>query len=435
MQNQADMDETKKGHRPDNLTVQLHMNRRVYVGIWLLLIAPWVLLAAVFVAGQLFREVEKSGLLERAEQEGRRTHGKPGPWGQLEYVRIAIEPPEELVYITPADEAPTRWAFKGFDQGRLAEFLRTAGMPAEQIALLQTWAKPDAAAGGVVVTPPPEFVLGLESKARSRIYAELARFPENESQRFPFSMRPQFIEERFEASGLAPHIIADIRKMLYSFEDFLLLADVNVILPRLAGRREKVRVLKTLARKNTMVARLMLDEKTDVEKIVNYWAFGGRAKDVRPLLESLRRVPGGAKIDIAHLLPQFARRRLYTYPYPSDSAMDARRDCHWTSLNFFNSTPDDRYGDPAVAQQVIHASYYPISLGATLGDLVLVTTPKGEVVHSAVYIADDIVFTKNGAAFSQPWLLMRLDDLLTFFSSFYQNEGKLKAIFYRKREG
>jgi hypothetical protein len=49
------------------------------------------------------------------------------------------------------------------------------------------------------------------------------------------------------------------------------------------------------------------------------------------------------------------------------------------------------------------------------------------VIHSAVYIADDIMFTKNGRAYAQPWLLMRLKDVVTAYSF-----GKApRLVYYR----
>ena len=41
---------------------------------------------------------------------------------------------------------------------------------------------------------------------------------------------------------------------------------------------------------------------------------------------------------------------------------------------------------------------------------------KGIAVHSAVYVAGDFFFTKNGSNFNEPWILMNLDDLLTEYA-------------------
>ena len=51
------------------------------------------------------------------------------------------------------------------------------------------------------------------------------------------------------------------------------------------------------------------------------------------------------------------------------------------------------------------------------GDIYLFTLPNGDVLHSCVHLADNIVFTKNGATPSSPWILMTLDDVIAFYPS------------------
>jgi hypothetical protein len=36
--------------------------------------------------------------------------------------------------------------------------------------------------------------------------------------------------------------------------------------------------------------------------------------------------------------------------------------------------------------------------------------------HVAVYIADDILFTKNGTTFSLPWRYMRMEQMTEFYA-------------------
>ena len=51
-------------------------------------------------------------------------------------------------------------------------------------------------------------------------------------------------------------------------------------------------------------------------------------------------------------------------------------------------------------------------------------------IHAAVYIADDVVFTKNGGNDRQPWMLMKWDDLLARYP---QNDPIRPVIFHRKQ--
>jgi len=117
------------------------------------------------------------------------------------------------------------------------------------------------------------------------------------------------------------------------------------------------------------------------------------------------------------LIPQFARMRLYTYPFPSEDPVVLRQDCYWTAMNFFNAVPDDRFINPAYTKQVLMADYYPVQSELTFGDVVFLFDSKGQVLHSAVYLADDVVFTKNGAHYNEPWTLMKLEDMLAYYPS------------------
>ena len=153
--------------------------------------------------------------------------------------------------------------------------------------------------------------------------------------------------------------------------------------------------------------RLKITDKTDVDALAAYWGRGGRTKDVQPLMEAMAELPGEHSLPVTYLLPGFARRRIYTYPSVSEEPNAANRDCHWTALNFFNEEPDDRLGDRQYAAKVIASDYYVIYSGYQMGDLVLFMTAPGEVIHSAVYLADGVLFTKNGSRPSNPWMLVR----------------------------
>ncbi len=367
--------------------VHLHLTRRVFVVLLLVLIAPWVLLAAVWLARELFLRTQTSRASIQAATGGRVTYAVPGPWGRLRCTRIAIEPPAEAVFVNPEEEAPPRWVFPGYTLEKVRELFTVVGFKPEQVSFLIDRTRVDMATGTPVTSPSPAFVLEIPTETRRLLYRVLSAFPENPAQRFLATMRPAYVDERFEDSGLPPAIIADIKRMMYPHDNFLLFADSNILLPRMDSTQEKIRLFKTLARKNTLLVNLEIDDHSDVDTLVRYWGVGGRAKDIDPLLESLRRTPGGASVDISHLLPRFVRERIYTFPYTTNAPIELRRGCHWTSLNFFNTKPDDRYGDPAFASDTIRDQYYAISTGERLGDLMLLVNPKGEIVHSAIYIA------------------------------------------------
>ena len=143
-----------------------------------------------------------------------------------------------------------------------------------------------------------------------------------------------------------------------------------------------------------------------MEALAAYWGVNGRRKDITPLLESMRRVEGGCGINLICLLPNFARERLYNHPYTTMDPAATKQDCFWSAFNFFKDVPDDRFNDMAYVRRVLDAEYYKILEPSQLGDLILLTTHDMTVVHAAAYVADDLVFTKNGSAYTQPWILM-----------------------------
>ncbi|MFA6562114.1 MAG: hypothetical protein WCV00_09440 [Verrucomicrobiia bacterium] len=419
-------------HTPARPMVHLHLTRRVFVVLLLAMIAPWVLLAAVWLARDLFVRTQASRASVQVASGGRVTYAAPGPWGRLRCTRIAIEAPAEAIFIQPDAEGP-RWCFVGYTMERLRGLFAAVGFNQEQVSFLIDRTSVNPATGTPEIKPSPEFVLAMAPVTRQRLYHVLAAFPENPAQQFVATMRREYLDERFEDCGLPADIIADIKRMIYPLRNILLFADSDVLLPRLTNMADKIRLIKTIGRKNTLLVNLEIDANSDVDALVRYWGIGGRAKDIDPLLESLRRTPGGASVDIAHLLPRFVRKHVYTFPYGSGSIIETRRDCHWTSLNFFKAKPDDRYGDSVFACETFGKEYYAISTGERLGDVLLLIDSKNDVVHSAVYIADNILFTKNGTMATHPWMFMKMDDLLELYEGAFQTEGALRKVYYRKR--
>jgi hypothetical protein len=321
--------------------------------------------------------------------------------------------PDEYVPDVPLRE-PLRWWFQGFSRERLESLFRDAGLTTEQLGSLgqDRW---DVSSAGVVVEPPSQLVLDLSPASRARIYGALAGNPLNGDQHFPEVFSPDSLDERFESSGLDDPTLGIFRKLLYPRGSRLLFSDTQVVLPSLQNSETRRRFVQMAHRKMTFLVQLVIDETSDIDAMVAYWDYPGRLKGMRTLFESLARVPGGGALDIVHLLPPFARKRLYTFPEPSLDPSRSRRDCLWTSLNFFNEEPDDRFSDPSYTQAVIAQEYERVD-SPRFGDIALLLAPNNQSIHAAVYLADDLVFTKNGFSATQPWMVMTLPDVVEFYS-------------------
>jgi len=412
--------------------VHFYLSRRTVIALMVALTAPWAVLALLLLglgAVNLFgdAEVASSGVLG-----ARVTKGKPGPWGNLQYTRVAIEPPEHFIVLPKQPQAP-RWFFRGFKRQEMTNFLQALPLTeVQRLSLMQatTWTESQE---GIWLAPPAELVLGLAPEVRARIYDLLALMPENQMQTKLRLFNPDFLDERIEASGLATESVELFRKLLYPRGPHLLFADEEVMLPQLPDDAERRRFLKMLNREDALLVRLLVTPETDVEKLVAYWGGGGRAKDLEPLLQSLRRVAGGTELGVAQLLPALARRRLYTYAEPTTRRGPAPRDDLWAALNFFNRTPDARFFDLELASQTIRKEYYEIAADSRLGDMVALFTADDLLVTAAVYIADDIIFTRSGPRPASPWLLTTISQWANQWALFSPQETPPSVRTYRRK--
>lgn len=359
--------------------------------------------------------------------------GNPGPWGELEYVAITLERPDEFVYThSQADywERPTRWFFEGVTQDELKEIFRsTPGLVAKHQTILLDSSQWESSTNGIIVTPPRSLVLELARPAREKLYPILANSEANPFHFSPFSFHVADANEWFANSELSASTLELLQRLVYRRGETLCFSDLPEVQATLSSKQERRRLLKTLSRQRSILMKLRVQPGTNVDALVDYWGKGGRAKDIRPLIESLTRVRGGTSIDIAHLLPPFARMHLYSFPYPSTDPIISRRNCFWTALNFFNEQPDDRFCDVDFTQQAIQEHYYPIQDEPTYGDVVFLLDHRESVVHAAVYLADDMVFTKNGRNFTEPWRIMSVAEMIAEYPS---NTPMRPVVFRRK---
>jgi hypothetical protein len=214
-------------------------------------------------------------------------------------------------------------------------------------------------------------------------------------------------------------------------DDALLFADLQPALRSLPSDAEQRRFMKAIARKRAVMARLRVGPETDVEELAQYWGLGGRHKDLAPFLDGLHRVKKGCAVSVFHLLPHFARDRLYQYPAAADDK-GVPQDCFWSAFNFFNESPDNNAEDTH-SLAGLNKGYYRLSAPTQLGDILILTTHDGVPVHAAVFLADDIYFTKNGVSSNQPWILTRLADVLENYN--IQHPGSGLDMYYFRRKG
>jgi hypothetical protein len=282
---------------------------------------------------------------------------------------------------------------------------------------------------GLKVFPSDDLLLALAPEVRGKLYGRLSANAANHYMAQPYRILEGGLGEKFRDSGVNRETVDLVRRLLYPRGRTLCFSDVELVLRRAPDEKTEIEILKALTRQPAVLTRVRIRPDTDIDKLLGYWASGSgaRVKDVRPLLEALKRLKGGSSIGVGFLLPPFARERLYTTPLPTKPG-EKGEDCHWSALNFFSTTPDDRFSDIAFTSRYIDENCYQIAKPTMLGDLVFLLDEKGGVIHSAVYVADDLVFTKNGINYAQPWILMHMKDLLALYSSL----DEPKTLFYRR---
>ncbi len=429
-----------KTERP---VVHLVLSRRTILLLAIAVILPWLAIALVLASRNVASgnlkppsaAATSSAVWTPANPPPQEwVTGKKGPWGQIESMIFAIDLPDEFVYVPPASQPPIRWSFPGYTKEKVLATLRSVGLPEEEVKRLDDSAKWRSEDGIASVEPGDPLILSLAPEVRSKLYAILVTFPQNAQQIDPVWYRPGDLDWRLEGSGLAPESMALLKRLLYSQgENAMLFADFEPALRRLPNDAERKLFMKAVSRKRAVMARLILDPDSDVEKIGQYWGIGGRRKDVFPFLSALHRGEKGCALNVICLLPDFPRDHLYSHPFAAPDDKSVRQDCFWSAFNFFNDQPDNRFNDMAYVRQVLDRDYYEIQEPSQLGDLILVTAGSGTVIHAASYVADDLIFTKNGEDFRQPWVLMHMAGMMETYAVKYPNSGALKPQFFRKK--
>jgi hypothetical protein len=282
-----------------------------------------------------------------------------------------------------------------------------------------------------IVRPDAELVTSLSSEMRAKLYQELASFPQNHYMREPFTFAAESFESALKAGGVEEPVVSLIKRLSYPRGNRVCFSDLPHVAKQIPTEAARVSLAQALHGVSATLVRLHIRPTTDIDKLVGYWCAppGVRLKDVRPLLESVQRLDEGGSISLVYLLPAFARQRLFTYPLNVSNG-EAEVDCHWTTMNFFRDVPDSQFARPAYTRDFINSNYYAIARPSQYGDLIFLVDARGDAVHSCVYLADDIVFTKNGRTYGQPWLMMRLDAMISMYSF-----GQPKRILFYRSKG
>lgn len=356
----------------------------------------------------------------------------PGPWGRLEYFPIFMEAPLPLVEKFPIPNTRPRWAFPASFVPQLAGFFGKAGLDPTFISALLAKDSMVVDTEMAYVFPPLGMLEAMTSLQRTAVYSELRKYPANEFHVEPVLITSGNVDQWFSSSKLRPQIISKVKQYTYLRGDTLAFSDLPSVLNYAKGEDEARAMVKAFTRTRALMVKMLVENKSDIETIMNYWTTGLnlRRKDMQPLLESIVDV-GAEKIDVVHMLPPLPRKLLMTYPDPGMAKEGIYPDCHWTSLNFFNYNAQPYLLDSRLATTAVLERFNPVDAPFKFGDILFfLDSQRGDAFHSCVYIADDVVFTKNGRNVLSPWIFAKLEDVKRIY--LFDNNGRIQG--YRNKK-
>lgn len=340
-----------------------------------------------------------------------------GPWGRVSYYYFFLEAPAHVVEKFPLPNTTPRWVFDLADNEVIAAKLKETGVDASQVDQLLQSRRMAHDDRHVYVFPTAGMVENLSPKTRSTLYALLARNPANTFYHSPVFFLTDSVEEWAKDSELPEAVVQRISRLAYKSGNALVFSDIPLLLGYASSITEARFIMQKLTRVRTLLARLDLGPEDSIPDLLNYWStgLGLRRKELDPLMRAVVRTEGVAHLDILHLLPPLPRKLLYTFPDLTFAVEGRMPDCHWTSLNFFNMRPQSYLLDSRLATSLVKQDFDKVEPPYRYGDVLMFISPDERAVHSATYLAGDIVFSKNGANMLTPWLLMRLPDLAKLY--------------------
>jgi len=354
-----------------------------------------------------------------------------GAWGTLEYFTAAIEVPAATIQAMESWPSTPMWRFGSTNAAEILAQLKAAGLDSRQMAVLsdpQSWRM---SSRSLALLPGSELLLSMAPAVRERVYALVAQNPENLFHAEPFVVFGGSVARWLGNTGLRPELLSTIERVVYERHGATYFSDVALLYSLAASDAERLKISKHLSRNPALMVSLRVTQDMDWQGIASYWSSGRRRKDVATLLESLASNPASDRVDILHLLPATPRKLLNTFPHPSQYIFFGQLpDCHWSSLNFFNYDPASRLAEPATATSYLKEHFVQVKPPFEFGDIILFTNADGSKSnHSCVYVAGDIVFTKNGRSVLKPWTLMMFEDV----ASTYRSNPDVHFVVYRRK--
>lgn len=336
---------------------------------------------------------------------------------------IYTEKPAHFIDVAPLLKSEEKWFFQGMHLEEVRQWLTANGFGKEVMEELAT-TDPEEDAMGVYLNPTQKWIAALEPAQRKKIHSLLAENPFNHFSQNPYLFSPDVLLQIRSNPIMQGEIGELFERLLYPRGSAMCLSDIGCLLSNVKDPDQCAEWLKLLTRTKTILLKLEIDGSSDIPALVDYWSGPFNLKDFQPLLESLKRENQTSRLDVIHLLPPVARQIVYTYPL--EDGAGEKRDCHWTVMNFFEESKNDEYLDVLKIAEEIRENYVDVEKPDKFGDIIMFSTDGDKVYHSCVYIAADMVFTKNGMGTHQPWTISTLQEVTSIY-------GEMKILVKRRK--
>lgn len=344
-----------------------------------------------------------------------------GVWGSIELISSIIQPCEEYIVnqINRYDlyeqfNSSRQWVFNDMKLENIKQLFLDGGLDEAVCSRLLQSTSPISGGKGYITTLPDEILNSFTPETRARLYNLIGDCSGNGMYGQPVYFCSGNPEEWFYQSSLSEKQIEKLLSLVYVKNGVSYISDIHLVLPLIA-EDELVGFIQTIFRSKTVDCQLIIEEGQDVSGLVNYWGGPDDARSVEDTLEKLSQKTGGGKISISELLPVIPQNRLDTYVGLDEFEADWK-DCHWTTINFFNHRVDESYYNSPDTFSYLCKLSKPIKAEEMkFGDIVSVFDENNILVHSCIYIADNLVMTKNGMGNLMPFVISYLDKTVSIY--------------------
>ncbi|MFT5467981.1 MAG: hypothetical protein ACI8UO_003089 [Verrucomicrobiales bacterium] len=339
----------------------------------------------------------------------------PGPWGELEAQTLQLTPDRGWIEKNQDLEAEgeTVWDFVAPSEAKLRALLGEVGFEAAAVQQLlaseRTKIGPETNQGRhYAIRPTPEMIESLTPANRSDLYNFIRASGANSHFLHSATIENDDALAWFNHFGVSKSVAELAAGLCYNRGRSIAFSDHIYVLSGVADREEKINFYQAIHQTSALSLRLRLTPESDVEALSRYWSEPGKTESAQAKLRSLVPRTGERWLDIAHLFPRTLGSRLNTFRTNFD-VNSSQPDCRWTALNFFAEITSERHADVDENFDQILAEFYEPTLPPfRFGDVIAIRDQEsGILAHTCVYVADDVVFTKNGRGASRPWILQR----------------------------